>query len=353
MSPARGTTGRHAQRAEHRHAHSTAVRRGQHRAPAERSSGRRGLAILAGLLTAVGLVTVGASRQSGVAEAQTALIAKDVMGRSVTAGFGRADVGGTYKITSAFRTRVQRNTAYFTGLTKGTSVTATLPQVITRDTGTRLTLVAPQARPQGGGLYVYLALRARAANTYYAKVHFQANGSVAVSLSRVVSGKETFLTRERVVLSSMPAQGLLNVDAQAIGRSPTNLAMRVWRPGTSVPGTWQAAASDRTGALQASGAPGIRAYLSATASTAQTVGFRNLKVWNGSVPAAPSATPPAPSTSARPTQSSTVPRSPIPSTSASSGAPKPAPSSSTSASTGRPRGSSGTSTPASPRSPRS
>lgn len=276
----------------------------------------------------------GASGLGRLAAQQTGIVAKDTMARTVTAGFGRASVGGTYTVTSPARTSVRPGTAYFAPVTRRTAVSAYLSHVNTRDIGMRVGVVAPVVRPQGGGLYVYLALRVRPnADSYYAKLHFRADRAVTVALTRMVNGHETFLTAERTVIKSVPSGALLDVDAQALGSGPTRLAMRVWRDGAATPSGWQAAATDSTSALQTAGAIGLRAYLSSSAQAPQVIGFRQLLAWSGAIPGTP-ASPHPPASSSTPAPSSSASSSPTrPTTSASSTS---APPSSSSSSTSSP-----------------
>jgi hypothetical protein len=211
------------------------------------------------------------------------VVASDAFGRTVSGGWGAADVGGSWSVTgSASNWSVsgglgtvvlpsggQGRNAYLNGVSSASGEVAVQVRLAKAATG--------------GGTYVSVIGRrvtSPAVAEYRGKVQYLSTGAVRLFLTRVAGTAETTIaTLSSVPGVSMAAGETLNVRLGAQGSNPTQLRIRVWKSGTSEPSTWQLTGSDSTAALQASGAVGLVTYLSSSTSNApQTVSFDNLTV---------------------------------------------------------------------------
>jgi PKD repeat protein/aryl-phospho-beta-D-glucosidase BglC (GH1 family) len=199
--------------------------------------------------------------------------AADTFSRTISAGWGTADVGGAWSSTSPASLSVGGGVGSMTMATPGTGPSAFLAGVAS--TNTDLTITVRTDKPAtGGGIYLSLSGRqVPGAGDYRAKLRLLSNGQVSVQLVRLASnGTETALGAATTVagLTYDPVVGV-RVRVQATGTSPTTLRARVWSGAAAEPTTWQAATTDSTTALQAAGAIGLASYLSGTATNAPVV----------------------------------------------------------------------------------
>ena len=125
----------------------------------------------------------------------------------------------------------------------------------------------------GGGVYMaVIGRQVNSSNDYRLKLRVQSNGSVTAQLVRVVAGSEAVIQTVATVPGvSVAAGDGLQVRFQVSGAGTTALAAKVWKSGTAEPAAWLLESSDSTAALQSSGAVGLWAYLSGSATNAPVV----------------------------------------------------------------------------------
>lgn len=148
----------------------------------------------------------------------------------------------------------------------GTTRTAVLGAT-SNDTDLRATLSITKAAT-GGGLYLdVLGRRISAVDDYRARLGFNANGTVAVSLA-TLRGSSTVQTISPAVvvpgLTYTPGQ-TLELRFQVTGTNPSTVRARVWPSTQAEPTTWMVATVDASPALQTAGPIGLQPYLSSTA----------------------------------------------------------------------------------------
>ncbi|WP_200961305.1 LamG domain-containing protein [Phycicoccus sp. Soil802] len=199
------------------------------------------------------------------------VFARDDFGRTVTGGWGTADVGGAWTIGGpTTRWSVGGGTGKVS-LNAGDGYTAYLPSV--SSTGTEVkTLVTTDKVPTGGGQYVsVIGRRVSSTVDYRAKVRMAAGGAVAVWLTRNQSGAETVLSSATLAGVSYNAGDSLRVRLQATGTAPTTLRVKVWKVGASEPAAWALTSTDNTGGFQAAGSAGLYPYLSGSTTNGPVV----------------------------------------------------------------------------------
>jgi PKD repeat protein len=208
-----------------------------------------------------------------------AAIAADAFNRSMTGGWGSADIGGPWTRTgSATNFTVAGGSGRIRLASAGSGPGAVLSGVSSANTEVRVE-VGSDKSATGGGTYLTVEPRVVAANRYFVDLRLLSTGAVSMTLGRATTTETNLQTRTVTGLTHQAGTSL-QVRAQAFGTSPTTLRAKVWRAGTEEPTTWTASVTDSTAALQAAGGIGIRTYLSSSATNAPVVAsFDNL--WAG------------------------------------------------------------------------
>ncbi len=194
--------------------------------------------------------------------------ASDGFTRSVSDGWGSADLGGSWSVGGASaKYAVDGSAGLMTVPAAGRSAAAYLSEVSAVDQDLVFTFV-PEKVADGGGTYLNVAVRGDASNAYRAKLLLRADGSVRVQLVRLVNGGQSTLATAEVPELSVAAGTQLRVRVQALGSEPTALAAKVWDAAGVEPAEWAVQASDATAALQGAGGLGMFVYVSGSATNA-------------------------------------------------------------------------------------
>jgi PKD repeat protein len=200
------------------------------------------------------------------------LFAKDTFARTVSSGWGTADLGGAWT-----RTGTATNFAVSNGVgtikmpNSGSGPSVALGSVSSTSTDLTFTVAADKAATGGG---IYLTGRPRllaSGDNYYGEAQLLSTGGVALSIGRVVGGTETVLQRQTVAGLTAGAGAQLNLRVQAFGTSPTTVRAKVWLAGTTEPAAWTVSTTDAAASLQTPGGIGLAAYLSGTSTNAPVV----------------------------------------------------------------------------------
>ena len=193
--------------------------------------------------------------------------ASDTFTRSVTGGFGTADLGGAWTVSGGATSFSVNGTTGRVSTPAGGSRTASLDAV--RQTAVEVRTSLSFDKPQtGGGTYLsVIGRRVSATNDYRLKLRAQSTGAVTAQLVRTVNGAETVVQTLATVPGLNWTQGdVLRVRLRVSGTGPTSLSARVWEQGTTEPSTWQLQTTDTTAALQSAGGVGVWTYVSSSAT---------------------------------------------------------------------------------------
>lgn len=197
----------------------------------------------------------------------SAEVARDSFTRTVSDGFGTADLGGAWTPTGSSLS-VSDGTGRITlaaGVGRGPALTA----VDVGPLDAEVTVSAGK-RPTGGNLYVYLDGRQTAAAAYRAKVTLGTGGSVGLSVVRVTNGSEATL-QSATTSVTYTAGTLLRVRLSLVGTSPTTVRAKIWPAGGIEPSAWTASAVDAGAAQQGTGGISVSGYLSSGATNGPVV----------------------------------------------------------------------------------
>jgi len=191
------------------------------------------------------------------------VFARDAFGRTVSNGWGTADVGGAWSTVGTGVFSVDGSVGKLTQDAGRTLVTY-LGGVQRSDT--EVSLTASLEKPQtGGGTYLSVIGRRISATTdYRANIRFQATGIVTAKLSAISGGTETIMVQSATKLMDYTAGQKVRIRLEVSGTSPTTVRLKVWPDGTAEPATWQLSTTNSLAALQAAGSVGISPYVSGT-----------------------------------------------------------------------------------------
>ena len=206
----------------------------------------------------------------------TTVFARDAFERTVSGGFGSADVGGTWSSASA-----NSNFSVANGIGRirmgsaGSGPSMYLNSVSSTNTEVKVSVGLDKAATGGGVDATVIGRGIVSQGDYRAQLKFLPNGSVTIGLYRAAAnGAQTALAAPSVLPGLTYTVGeSLNVRLQVSGTSPTILNVKVWKSGTTEPAQWQKTATDSTGSLQTAGRVGLFSYLSGSATNAPVTGL--------------------------------------------------------------------------------
>ncbi len=220
-----------------------------------------------------------ASSQVTVFDAGNAF-ALDAFGRTVGSGWGSADLGGTWALTGTTSNfSVGSGVGRMVVPAAGNTRTAVLASLAQTSVDAQVTAAANKTATGGGTDLVLIGRRVNATNDYRVQAKIQSNGSVSLSLRRVVAGTNTSLAAVTVPGLTYTADQQLRIRFQIQGTGPTTLRAKVWAVGQTEPAAWQLQTTDSSAALQATGGVGVSSYLSsATTNAPVTVSWDDLAI---------------------------------------------------------------------------
>lgn len=191
------------------------------------------------------------------------VLASDAFSRTLASGWGSADVGGAWTLTSPGAFSVA-NGAGNLSMAAGSGPSAYLNGLSARD----VDLLAALRFDKAATATIYTSTVARRIGTsdYRVKVRLTATQTI-LDLARTVNGTETVLASQVVPGLVMNPTQEINLRFQAVGSGSTTLRAKAWLTGTVEP-DWGVTTTDTTAALQNPGAVGIYSYLSGSAANA-------------------------------------------------------------------------------------
>ena len=207
------------------------------------------------------------------------VLAQDAFTRTVSTGWGTADVGGAWTSTGlASRFSVDGQQGRHT-LVAGATNVSSVNAVSSTSTEVRVVVGADKV-PTGSGAFVHVQGRRATATDYYgARIRLQADGSVQLHVTR---GNGSTVAGVVVPGLTFAAGDRLQVRLQVDGVSPTTVRAKVWKVGSAEPASWQTSMTDSTASLQVPGSVGLGTYLFGSVTNGPIVfGFDDL--WAGPV----------------------------------------------------------------------
>jgi parallel beta-helix repeat protein len=249
---------------------------------------RKDLPVYCAVLTlAIGFARAEYSATAGAVTASaTAPVADDTFTRTVTNGWGSANVGGVWQVStpsSAWSARGGAGTVVLG--TRGSGYLATLHTLLRDIDGTLTATIAN--RPSGTGTMVYLLGRHNGLDDYRARIRVASDGTVYAAVLAHVGSTDHLLGREITIPRvRWSATTPIALRFRLSGAAPTALSLRVWNATQAEPPSWDLVTSNNDSHLQRSGTIGAMAYASTTSTgSPSTVRFDNIYVTSGPAPA--------------------------------------------------------------------
>lgn len=207
-----------------------------------------------------------ATDTASVTVAANPAYAIDEFERTVSGGWGTTALGGAWTTSgTASRYSVGDGVGKIS-LGAGSGATVSLGAVSATDTEAAMTVTTDKA-PTGGGVYVsVLGRQVSSTADYRGKLKIGADGVVTAYVTKMISGTETVLATGVAPGLTYAVGDKLNVRTQVVGTAPTAVRVKVWKVGTTEPTAWTVSTTDSTAALQAAGAVGMYAYVTASAT---------------------------------------------------------------------------------------
>ncbi|MDO4243474.1 MAG: LamG domain-containing protein [Actinomyces sp.] len=199
---------------------------------------------------------------------QSTLLADD-FSRTTSRGWGSADTGGSWTVgwgNTRFSTADSQGRIAMTGAKSSASISS---QVLASTSTEAVIDMSFDAVPTGNGAYMSYQARKTSAGTYQAGIRLTSNGTVTLTVSKVVDGKETVLGTARLE-GTYEAGDPLHLRIVVDGEEATTLRARAWT-GDAEPEAWQIDTVDSEGTLNGPGSVGFTTYMSASAGQDETV----------------------------------------------------------------------------------
>lgn len=230
-------------------------------------------------------VTLTVTDNGGAQSTQTqpvmviAPFALDAFSRTVTNGWGTADLGGTWTISGTAANFGVNNGSAFNKLTAVNTAGNARLNAVSSQSFDITTRVSIDQAPVGSGVWLNVAGRSvNSGNEYRARVRFASNG-VHLALTKITTGSSaSFLVADTTTgLTATPGQWY-RVRVNAFGSNPTTIRAKVWLDGQPEPNTWLVTTTDSTAALQASGNPAVSTWMQGTTPLPLNFRFDDLTI---------------------------------------------------------------------------
>lgn len=224
--------------------------------------------------TATASTTVTVSAPPPVTE-----VGRDAFSRTVSNGWGAADVGGSWTVSGATnRFAVADGVGRQVLTALGATAEATLARAKATGVDARVSM-SWNRTAAAGRLYASVVPRVVSSSAdYRASVVVNTDGRPTISLVRRVGGVETKLTSVAPQLTvAANTRYTMAVRLTPVGGS-TEFAVKFWPTGSAEPTAWQVTATDGTTELQQAGSVKLLSYLSSSATAPVTTSFDDLVV---------------------------------------------------------------------------
>jgi len=216
------------------------------------------------------------------------VLARDAFSRTASSSWGSADVGGAWTTSGGAAAFSVTDGAGRIALGVGQTREARLAAVSSTQTITSLT-IASSAATSGGAFNLTVNGRQVGTDVYSGRIKVESTGVIRLYLLR----NETAIGSSAVLSGTYAAGESLTAQLSVRGTSPTALALKVWRTGTTEPTSPQLQATDTTAALQQAGSVGLKMAVSSVSAVSTVISIDDYKVVSGSTVAPPNKAPTA------------------------------------------------------------
>jgi PKD repeat protein len=226
----------------------------------------------AGTYTVTLTVTDNNGATNSVSHAVTTTVAggfaADNFSRTVSSGWGSADLGGSWTLSAPSSFAVNGSAGVMTIPSAGNSRTAYLNGVSSSSTDVQVS-AALNKMPTSSTYVTLVGRSVSGGGDYRMKLLLNSSGGVTLILVRTNSaGTETTLSSTAISGLTYAANMVLQLRMQVYGASPTTIKAKAWNSAVSEPSSWMATTTDSTAALQTGGGIGLIGYLASSTTNA-------------------------------------------------------------------------------------
>ncbi len=187
-------------------------------------------------------------------------IAKDSFTRTLTGGWGKADIGGLWTIPAGASQFSTANGSGTMKLKAGDGFTARLDGVASSRADSRVSFSFDTPTNATGYYINFVGRHVPNVGDYRAKVRVDGTGAAAVWLVRNSGGTESVLTSRAMSGLTFAPGNRINMRVRAVGTYPTTLQMKVWKDAGAEPSEWALTATDSSPSFQTAGSVGVLVY---------------------------------------------------------------------------------------------
>lgn len=223
------------------------------------------------VLAALTVTFEGSPAGAAVPAAGWETLASDSFSRSDADGWGSAESGGTYTLTSSAASgpaSVTSGRGRHAEVAPGSAADSFLASSQARDVRVRETLIVPTAGDASVNLYHGLwARRLADGSGYRGRLHIGPAGQLSISVERVKNHSGTLLDDVSLAARASAADEIV-VMLEVVQDNPVRISAKAWKVGTSEP-AWQVTYTDTsTARIDSAGAVGSWDYVSRSANAA-------------------------------------------------------------------------------------
>ena len=182
-----------------------------------------------------------------------AVVASDDFGRTATAGWGTADLGGAWTLSGGAASAASVDGAGVLTLGAGSTRNMLLNTVSAKNVTMSMDFSA-DAAPATGQAYAGLIARSSATDNYLVRAWLNSNGTVWI----VIQQGSAVLSAYQVPGITRGAGDAFTLKVDVSGGASTTISAKLWKQGTTEPAAWQTSFVDTTG-IDAAGAVGVHA----------------------------------------------------------------------------------------------
>lgn len=234
-----------------------------------------------------------------ISVSEQVFVGLDAFERTVSTGWGAADVGGAWTSVGWNSTVSVGDGAGNIALSPGSGRDLVLGGTSLAESGSAMTY-SLSAGPTSGSLYVGLLSRYDNGSAYRSLVWHQANGTMWL-----------LIQRDGAVIASLPLSGqqwaageVFHLRTEVVGASSPTIRVKLWADGQAEPSGWQLEATDTSAsALTRPGSSAVYSYRSGSATGQNVVSVDDYRLQDRAVQArAAQATPTTPLAESAPDQ---------------------------------------------------
>ena len=206
--------------------------------------------------------------------ASSSPIVSDTFSRTVTGGWGSAEIGGAYSGTSSADFNVNRNEGTIRVAAAGQQRKATLSGINVQDVDMKIRVKTDKLAGGAGHQISLLARQLGNTGQYRARLEMVPSGGVKLAGQKYLTS--TNLTTNIGPTVTVPglthaANRSIWLRVQVVGIHPTTIRIKAWADGQPEPSAWQYSGTDSEAALQTSGNVAILSRLPGTSTAAPVV----------------------------------------------------------------------------------